>query len=169
MLHVYFTPIYATSLPYGDVFNYQLSDEENVRNILQKVHSDLNALSDKVKAKVTSGEFPDIKYTCVLREGIPEEEILRYSKENRPRIIIMGTRGKNQKDIDLIGSVTAEVIERSRVPVLAIPENTPFKEFNAVKRIAFITNFDQRDLIAFDSLINSLKPFCFSVSFNTLS
>lgn len=156
--------IYATSLPYGDVFNYQLSDEENVRNILQKVHSDLNALSDKVKAKVTSGEFPDIKYTCVLREGIPEEEILRYSKENRPRIIIMGTRGKNQKDIDLIGSVTAEVIERSRVPVLAIPENTPFKEFNAVKRIAFITNFDQRDLIAFDSLINSLKPFCFSVS-----
>ena len=136
LLHVYFTPIYATSLPYGDVFNYQLSDEENVRNILQKVHSDLNALSDKVKAKVASGEFPDVKYTCVLREGIPEEEILRYSKENRPRIIIMGTRGKN----------------------------TPFKQFSEVKRIAFITNFDQRDLIAFDSLINSLKPFHFSVS-----
>lgn len=164
LLHVYFTPIYATSLPYGDVFNYQLSDEENVRNILQKVHSDLNALSDKVKAKVASGEFPDVKYTCVLREGIPEEEILRYSKENRPRIIIMGTRGKNQKDIDLIGSVTAEIIERSRVPVLAIPENTPFKQFSEVKRIAFITNFDQRDLIAFDSLINSLKPFHFSAS-----
>ena len=164
LLHVYFTPIYATSLPYGDVFNYQLSDEENVRSILQKVHADLNVLSDKVKVKVASGEFPDVKYVCVLREGIPEEEILRYSKENRPRIIIMGTRGKNQKDIDLIGSVTAEVIERSRVPVLAIPENTPFKQFSEVKRVAFITNFDQRDLIAFDSLINSLKPFHFSIS-----
>lgn len=34
LLHVYFTPIYATSLPYGDVFNYQLSDEENVRSII---------------------------------------------------------------------------------------------------------------------------------------
>lgn len=65
LLHVYFTPIYATSLPYGDVFNYQLSDEENVRSILQKVHADLNELSDKVKEKVASGEFPDIKYTCV--------------------------------------------------------------------------------------------------------
>lgn len=137
LLHVYFTPIYATSLPYGDVFNYQLSDEENVRSILQKVHADLNALSDKVKEKVASGEFPDIKYTCVLREGIPEEEVLRYTKEYRPRIIIMGTRGKSQKDIDLIGSVTAEVIERSRVPVLAIPENTPFKQFSEAKRIAF--------------------------------
>lgn len=164
LLHVYFTPIYATSLPYGDVFNYQLGDEENVKSILQKVHYDLNILSNKVKEKVTSGELPNVKYTCVLREGIPEEEILRYVKEYHPRIIIMGTRGKNQNDIDLIGSVTAEVIERSRVPVLAIPENTPFKQFAEVKRIAFITNFDQRDLIAFDSLINSLKPFHFSVS-----
>ena len=154
LLHVYFTPIYTTSLPYGDVFNY---------------HADLNTLSDKVKAKVASGEFPNVKYSCVLREGIPEEEILRYSKEYRPRIVIMGTRGKNQKDIDLIGSVTAEVIERSRVPVLAIPENTPFKQLAEAKRIAFITNFDQRDLIAFDSLIAALKPFHFSVSLIHLS
>lgn len=169
LLHVYFTPIYATSLPYGDVFNYQLSDEENVRNMLQKVHADLNSLSDKVKEKVASGEFPNVKYTCVLREGIPEEEVLRYAKEYRPRIIVMGTRGKSQKDIDLIGSVTAEVIDRSRVPVLAIPEKTPFKQFSEVKRVAFITNFDQRDLIAFDSLISSLKPFKFSVSLIHLS
>jgi nucleotide-binding universal stress UspA family protein len=169
LLHVYFTPIYTTSLPYGDVFNYQLTDDENVKNILQKVHADLNTLSDKVKAKVASGEFPNVKYSCVLREGIPEEEILRYSKEYRPRIVIMGTRGKNQKDIDLIGSVTAEVIERSRVPVLAIPENTPFKQLAEAKRIAFITNFDQRDLIAFDSLIAALKPFHFSVSLIHLS
>ena len=41
LLHVYFTPIYTTSLPYGDVFNYQLTDDENVKNILQKVHADL--------------------------------------------------------------------------------------------------------------------------------
>ena len=99
LLHVYFTPIYASSLPYGDVFNYQISDEETVKNVLHKVHDDLNTLSEKIKQKAASGEFPDVKYTCVLREGIPEEEILRYNKEHRPRIIIMGTRGKNQKDV----------------------------------------------------------------------
>lgn len=164
LLHVYFTPIYTSSLPYSDVFNYQMNDEEAVRTLLQKVHSDLNVLSDKIKGKVASGEFPDVKYTCVLREGIPEEEILRYNKEQRPRVIIMGTRGKNQKDMDLIGSVTAEVIERSRTTVLAIPENTPFKQFDEVERVAFITNFDQRDLIAFESFISSWKPFHFSVS-----
>ena len=164
LLHVYFTPIYASSLPYGDVFNYQIGDEESVKTIIQKVHSDLNALSEKIKEKVTSGDFPNIKYSCILREGIPEEEILRYAKEQRPMVIIMGTRGKNQKDIDLIGSVTAEVIDRSRTAVLAIPENTPFKQFSEVKRIAFITNFDQRDLIAFEAFFNTWKSFHFSVS-----
>jgi len=162
LLHVYFTPIYASSLPYGDVFNYQIGDEESVKTIIQQVHSDLNALSDKIKEKVASGEFPDIKYSCILREGIPEEEILRYAKEQRPKV--MGTRGKSQKDIDLIGSVTAEIIDRSRTAVLAIPENTPFKEFNEVKRIAFLTNFDQRDLIAFEAFFNTWKSFHFSVS-----
>lgn len=169
LLHVYFTPIYTSSLPYGDVFNYQVNDDEIVKNVLHKVHDDLNALSDKVKARIASGELPDIKYTCVLREGIPEEEILRYNKVQRPKIIIMGTRGKSQKDIDLIGSVTAEVIERSRTTVLAIPENTPFNRFSDVKRIAFLTNFDQRDLIAFDSFIDGLKPFHFSVALIHLS
>lgn len=169
LLHVYFTPIYSTSLPYGDIFNYQLSDDENVKTILQKVHAELNGLLDKVKEKIASGQFPNVKYMCVLREGIPEEEILRYVKDCCPRIVIMGTRGKNQKDLDLIGSVTAEVIERSRVPVLANPENTPFRQFSEVKHIAFITNFDQRDLIAFDSLIASFKSFRFSVSLIHLS
>ncbi|WP_321331513.1 universal stress protein [uncultured Bacteroides sp.] len=163
LLHVYFTPIYASSLPYGDVFNYQISDDESVKNTLHKVHADLNVLSDKIKAKITSGEFPPVKYTCILREGIPEEEILRYAKDQSPRIIIMGTRGKSQKKIDLIGSVTAEVIERSKTTVLAIPESTILKNFSEAKRVAFLTNFDQRDLIAFDSFLNTLKSFEVSI------
>ena len=164
LLHAYFSPVYASSLPYGDVFNYQIAEEESIKDMLQRVHAELNNLSDKIEQKVKSGIFPDIKYSCLLREGIPEDEILKYSKEYNPIITIMGTRGKNQKDIDLIGSVTAEVIDRSRSAVLAIPENTPFKTFNEVKKLAFVTNFDQRDLLAFDALINAFKPFQFSVS-----
>ena len=164
LLHVYFTPVYSSSLPYGDVFNYQITDDVTIRTILQKVHSDLNHLSNTVKDKIKDGEFPNVKYSCVLREGIPEEEILRYSKEQQPIITIMGTRGRSQKDVDLLGSVTAEVIERSRIPVLAIPENTPFNSFDSVKRIGFITNFNQRDLIAFDTFITAWNSFKFSIT-----
>lgn len=164
LLHVYYTPIYAASLPFGDVFNYQFSDEDNVRNIIQKVHDDLNNLSNKIKEKIDLKELPNVSFSCVLREGIPEEEILKYAKEHEPQLIVMGTRGKNQKEIDLIGSVTAEIIERSRTSVLVIPENTLLEEFVEVKRIAFITNFDQRDLVLFDNFIQLIKPIQFSIS-----
>ena len=121
LLHAYFSPIYVPTIPYGtDNFNFQIEREESVKSMIETVHNELNKLSDTIKKKVESGEFPNIKYTCILRDGIPEEEILRYAKEYNPQIIIMGTRGRSQKDIDLIGSVTAEVIERSKSFVYAI-------------------------------------------------
>lgn len=170
LLHVYFSPIYVPTIPYGtENFNFQIEREESIKSMIETVHKELNKLSDTIKKKVESGEFPSVKYTCILRDGIPEEEILRYAKEHKPQIIIMGTRGRSQKDIDLIGSVTAEVIERSRTFVYAIPEHTPLKTFNDIKKVAFVTNFDQRDLIAFDSLITAFKSFHFTISFIHLS
>ena len=170
LLHAYFSPIYVPTIPYGtENFNFQIEREESIKSMIETVHKELNKLSDTIKKKVESGEFPSVKYTCILRDGIPEEEILRYAKEHKPQIIIMGTRGRSQKDIDLIGSVTAEVIERSRTFVYAIPEHTPLKTFNDIKKVAFVTNFDQRDLIAFDSLITAFKSFHFTISFIHLS
>lgn len=164
LLHVYFTPIYSSSLPYGDVFNYQMGDEELLQGIMKKVHNDLDKLSDKIKSKIKNNELPAVKYSCILREGIPEDEIVNYAKDHKPLVIVMGTRGKNQKDIDLLGSVTAEVIDRCRTTVLAIPEDTPFNTFDSVKHIGFITNFEQRDLIAFDEYMNKWKSFDFKVT-----
>lgn len=164
LLHVYFSPIYTSSLPYGDVFNYQIAEEESLREIAERVNQEVKVLSEDIKKRIENKELPDIKYSCILREGIPEEEIIRYSKEHKPLIIVMGTRGKSQKEIDLIGSVTAEVLDRSHFSVLAIPENTPFTDFKKVKKLAFITNFEQRDLVTFDGLFKKLSPFHFSVS-----
>ena len=75
----------------------KLEMKRTVKTIIHKVHSDLNTLSDKKKKKSCSGEFPNIKYSCILREGIPEEEILRYAKEERPIVIIMGTVKKPKR------------------------------------------------------------------------
>jgi nucleotide-binding universal stress UspA family protein len=164
LLHVYFTPVLTSALPYGDAFNFPLGSEEDGKEKLKKVQTDLNTLSDTIKKKITTGEFPNMLYNCVLKEGIPEEEIFKYTKDHHPKLIIMGTRGKHKKDIDLMGSVTAEVIERSRTSILAIPENTQIRDFKDVRHIAFLTNFEQRDLIAFDAFIKSWKPYQFSVS-----
>ncbi|WP_287827539.1 universal stress protein [Bacteroides sp.] len=159
LMHVYFTPIYAASLPNGDIFNYQKQGFDREAHIIHRqVQEKLEHLSNQIDAKIASGDFPNIKYVKKLREGIPEEEIVRYARRHKVTLIIMGTRGSNQKKIDLIGSVTAEVIDRSRATVFAIPENTPYKTFDKVKRIAFLTDFDPRDLIALDNLLQNDFP-----------
>jgi nucleotide-binding universal stress UspA family protein len=166
LLHAYFAPSFGT-IPIGDVVaNYEaVQEEEILKFVIDKVNKDMENLTMRIKEKVKSGSLPDIKFKSVLREGIPEEEIVRYSEKHNPLIIIMGTRGKDQKDIDLIGSVTAEITERSRIPVLAIPENTLIESFDQVSNIAYATNFDDKDLLAFEKLMQLMKPFRFRVHF----
>lgn len=159
IMHAYFSPYFPSAIPMGDTLAYQVNEEESVQNILKRVQIDIQNICTYINRKMDSGQLPKIKYDYVLREGLPEEEIIAYSKEYRPTLIVMGTRGKSQKDMDLIGSVTGEVIEVNRVPVLAIPENVPFNNLSEAKNIAFATSFNQRDLVAFDEFMEIIKPY----------
>lgn len=169
LLHVYFSPIFIPELHY-DTDSYQIPPIEmgsvtSIKNTLEKVHSQLGELTKRIEEKIQIGDYPNIKFKCMLREGVPEEEILQQAKSLKPLIIVMGTRGENQKDLELIGSVTAEVMERSPCFVYAIPENAQFKKFDNIHKVALFTSFDQRDLIAFDSLITTFQHHNFEISF----
>lgn len=159
IMHAYFSPYFPSAIPMGDTLAYQVNEEENVQNVLKRVQIDMENICTLINRKIKSGEFPQVKYNYVLREGLPEEEIIAYCKEYHPTLIVMGTRGKSQKDMDLIGSVTGEVIEVNKVPVLAIPENVPFTDLSDAKNIAFATSFNQRDLVAFDEFMEIIKPY----------
>lgn len=159
IMHVYFNPYFPTALPIADVFAYQGKEGEEFQNVINKVKKNILELCKKIDDRIADKRFPSVNYSYVLREGLPEEEIVAFAKDYNPLLIIMGTRGKDQKDIDLIGSVTAEVIEMAKIPLIALPENTPFYNMKQVKNIAFLCNFSQRDFLAFDKMINILSPF----------
>lgn len=166
LMHVYFSPIYMPSLQYAtEGYGLPMEHDRGVKSMLESIHTQLNRLVEGIKDRISKGELPDVKYTCLLREGVPEEEILHYARSEQPLMIVMGTRGQGEKELDLIGSVTAEIIERSPTFVYAIPEHTKSKNFREIKKVAFITNFDQRDLIAFDSLITTFQDYQFQISF----
>ena len=159
IMHAYFSPYFPSAIPMGDTLAYQVNEEESVQNVLKRVQIDMENICTLINRKIQSGELPKVKYNYVLREGLPEEEILAYCKEYHPTLIVMGTRGKSQKDMDLIGSVTGEVIEVNKVPVLAIPENVRFNDLSEAKNIAFATSFNQRDLVAFDEFMEIVKGY----------
>ncbi|MEG1586885.1 MAG: universal stress protein [Bacteroidales bacterium] len=154
LLHAYFSPYFPNAFPDADNFSSEIEEGEIARELTDRVNQQVRRFTSDLKKKILSGELPDVNFEFIVREGIPEEEISRWSRQNHPQLIVMGTRGKDQKEVDLIGSVTAEVIDSSVVPVFAIPENTHVKTMSDIKRLAFVTNFDQRDLLGFQKLMN---------------
>lgn len=163
LFHTYFSPIYG-SYTFAEIA-HEVNDREVLKKVIKKAQEDFDAFKEKIEEKIQKGIIPTVSYDKTICEGIPEEEIFRYSKELKPEVIIMGTRGKNQKDSDLIGSVTAEVIERSLFPVITIPENSTFTNFSSVKKIVYATNFGQKDLIAFEKMVDFLQIFNFKIYF----
>lgn len=161
VMNAYFTPMY-NNVPIFDVVTYKKAEDTAVK-LLDKAKVDMSNITNLINKKIASGSIPNVKFSTIIKEGIPEEEIGKVCDEIRPIIIVMGTRGKDRKEQDLIGSVTAEIIERSSAPILAIPEDEVFEKFADVKNIAYATNFGPNDLLAFDKMINMLKPYSFKV------
>lgn len=171
LMHVYFTPIYMPGLAIdSESYNFIMpEDQSSVRTLIEKIHFQFKELSEKILHKVEAGEWPSIKYHCILKEGVVEEEILRYARDQNPMLIVMGNQGLNKKEFTLVGSVSAEVIERSPVLVYVIPENAQLKPLEKLHHLALFTSFDQRDLSAFDSLITTFSAQSFDITFIHIS
>lgn len=118
---------------------------------------------DKVKeqyiSEIANKSLPDISFEFHLKQGVIEDEIKRYDKKLHPILVIMGTRDKKQKQLDLIGSVTAEVMEQIKTPVLAIPNEIFLKPLERIKNIAFATSLGKNYLLNYDKGMQFFQHF----------
>jgi nucleotide-binding universal stress UspA family protein len=156
-LHAYLTPAYTISSASNTEINtYSLTDAETLRRIIRTNRADVENLTNLINQWINNGDIPKIDFRFELKEGVPEDEILAYCKKESPALVLMGTRGKSNRNENVIGSVTAEVLEACKVPVMAISQDTKLQPQD-IGRIAFLTNFDQKDLIAIDTAISFFK------------
>ncbi|MBB3187550.1 universal stress protein [Microbacter margulisiae] len=158
LLHSYYSMNFSM-MQLTETLSYDIYENETIKELVRKAEEDMHNLFNLLKRKMTQGELPKVPITTEIREGIPEDVILTYAKEHDPILIIMGTRGKDQKESDLIGSVTAEIIDRSRHPVLAVPENVPLAAFEEELNVAFVNSIDEKDLLAFEKMMQLLTTF----------
>jgi nucleotide-binding universal stress UspA family protein len=61
--------------------------------------------------------------------------------------------------VDLIGSVTAEIIEQIQTPVLAIPDEIFLKPLEKIKEIAIATSLGKNYLLNYDKGMKFFKDF----------
>ena len=74
------------------------------------------AIEDMVK------DINDMEVIKYIVEGKPSEEIIKCIEKNNIDIVIMGTSKKTGLSKFLIGSVSEDVLRKSKIPVLIVPE-----------------------------------------------
>ena len=158
ILHVYYAPI-VDLVPITDAYSIQVDMDINLRELEQNARKNLMDFVNDIRQEAARQQIDTVKIGYSLREGIIEDEIARVAKDYNPGIIIVGTRGKGEKQSDIIGSVVYRVLDRTRVPVLAIPEHSEYDASREVKNIAYATDFDDSDYLAIRRLLSILSEF----------
>ena len=62
--------------------------------------------------------------TCSVSFGKPADAILKTARTLEPDLIVMGTRGLSGARRMMFGSTTSQVLRKTAVPVLAVPQST---------------------------------------------
>lgn len=156
ILHTFITPTLGGPIPYSDSIEPELDDlqaSEVSVSVRKEATLRMKKFIRKIHDAQHQGAIPDVNFSFILEEGLPEEVIIGHSKSAPPALIVMATRGKHKRDEDLIGSVTAEVLDVCRVPVFAVPEHYLFPGVKKIQRLAFFCTLTQRDILSIDTLM----------------
>lgn len=156
ILHSYINPNISGNIQLSDSMSYEMLESETRRALEAKATQQMSELAMTLKNKIKHGTIPPVKFSTEIIEGVPEDVITEYAKETKPLLIVMGTRGKGKKEKELIGSVTAEVLDSCRFPAFTVPESAPLAGIDSVRHIVFFSNLDQEDILAMDALYRLL-------------
>ena len=157
LMHVYYNPV-VNSMPLTDTYYYQVNMDEIIREIEVRAKESMEKFYGDLKEKIEIDNIQGVKLDYYLVRGIASDEIIAKSKDYKPDVIIIGTRGHGEKENDLIGSVTSKIIEDTKVPVLVIPEDSLYEGISTVN-IMYATDFEESDFKALKKLMYIMSPF----------
>lgn len=156
LLHSYIDPYDASSMQLSDALTFDRAAESEARRQVEiAAQHELDNFAARLRKLIAEQKLPPVKFRTEVLEGVPEDAIVAYAKLNPPFLTVMGTRGARRKEEELIGSVTAEVIDKCRSSVLTIPE--PYEGLDAdgtltPRNILFFTSLEQEDILALDTM-----------------
>ncbi len=154
LMHSYAAPRLSSPLSFAEGLDDMAETAVLSGEFRHTAEREMQILSSKIRRMQTSGMLPDLQFSTNVCQGIPEEAISDYCRVNEPGLIVMATRGKSRREAEMIGSVTAEVLDNCRVPVFTVPENITFVGVENINRLIFFCNLDRQDILSFDSFMS---------------
>lgn len=151
-LYSYIDPYIAGNVQFSDSLSYDIGETGAREQLIDNARKLMEHFVERVRAAMKRGDIPAARFTHTVVEGVPEDAIVEYARDNTPRLIVMGTRGAEKKESEMIGSVTAEVLDEGRFTVLTVPEPLEAEALLKPHNILFFSNLDQNDILAIDAL-----------------
>lgn len=158
LLHSYIDPYVAANMQLTDNLTYEIADADTRIRLESAAKSEMQKFSTRLGDELKQRAVPAVSFSTKIVEGVPEDAIMEYGKVNPPMLVVMGTRGSARKERELIGSVSAEVLDTGRFSVLTVPEPLASDSFAAPRRVLFFSNLDQTDMLALDSFARLMAP-----------
>jgi nucleotide-binding universal stress UspA family protein len=142
LMHAYQNTYVAPDVPYQYASAIFGADIENT-------DKKLKGLQTKVLGNKVNCEIIKIEDSIV-------NAILAISEKKKPDIIVMGTKGANGLTEILIGSITAQVIEKAKFPVIAVPEKA---KLSVHENICYATDYQNSDINALKKVVEIAQLF----------
>lgn len=152
LLNTYDTPLRASSTQLTNVLTYDKPTSERASEAAERAVTQMDLFRNALSRKLPDSIARSVTTKVQICQGVPEDVINQYSKDNAPMLIVMGTRGADKKGKDLVGSVTAEVLDTCRRPVLTIPEGFTADDLTTVSVVRYFCNSEQCDILAIQRL-----------------
>lgn len=125
---------------------------------INKAQNSLLMFSNNLKENIPVERLLKSKIYYSLLKGKYENVIVNKSEKYKPDVIIIGSKGKDEKSRILIGSVTSKLINNTRFPVLTIPKSATYQDLKQIN-IMYATNFNEADNSSLKKLLNIMSPF----------
>ena len=155
LVHAFFNPI-VSPWGYDNTYIYPSSVTDALHEIEEHATRGMTKFVSELRQYMEEKELFDVTLTTRLVGGIAEETILELAESDNFDLIVLGAKGKSRSDY-WYGSVTAKIMQKAKIPVLAIPEKSVYKD-EMFKRIMYATNFDKSDGPAIRMLLNIARP-----------
>jgi len=87
---------------------------------MDEINKDIEVNAKKEIERFGAEEFRGRDVERVVIKGIPYEEIIRFAKDNKIDLIVIGTHGRKGLDRIVFGSTAARVVRDAPCPVLSV-------------------------------------------------
>lgn len=123
-----------------------------------EAQNSLLEFSDSLKKHISVENLSKVKIHYSLFKGKPGNVIINISEKYKPDVVIMATKGKDEKKGTFVNSVTTKVIDNIHFPVLTIPKSATYRDIKKIN-IMYATNFNEADNLSLDKLLKIMTPF----------